>query len=339
MNILKIREALGSNVADAAAVLDVIATQGSNPLFEFKDEWVSYSFFRQQGFALSFCDGAFYRDDEANFGDQKILTTVLFYNDENYYHHKNYRGDLPYDISFSDDHTAVVARLGLPQWKFVNHRHVVCARWDVGHYWILTFYNLTGSGIKHLQVGWNPPPPIVPTGLRKELHGYPDFDIIHRLLRKPVSDPELTRALSGFRLSEVAAAKPSDWYVQVDHTTDKGVELFFDQPRPPDPPGAFLLSGIKYFRRGIFGSPGFVGRLPHGIEFCFKPESLLTLLGNPVTGDANEYSGYYVWNFPEYLLHVMFSVQEQRVDRVTIMLHPYHSESFLTDQQIVDAQI
>lgn len=339
MDISKIGEALGASIVDAAAVLGVVPTQGSNPLFEFEDEWIGYSFFRQQGFALSFCDGAFYRDDETTLGDEKILTTVLFYNDENYYHHKDYQGNLPGSVCFSDDHAAVVARLGQPQWKFVQYGRVVCARWDVEHYWILSFYDLTGYGIKHLQVGWNPPSPVAPTALRVKLHGYPDFDVVCPLLRKPVSDVALTQALSGFHLSEVTSAKPADWYVQIDHTMDKGVELFFDCPRPPDPPGVFLFSGIKYFRRGVFGSPGFVGRLPHGVEFGFKPERLLELLGNPVTGNVKEHSGYYVWNFSEYLLHVMFSVQEQRVDRVTIMLHPYHSESFLKDHLIVDAQI
>jgi hypothetical protein len=339
MDIRAIGQVLGTEVTGAAKSLGIASGRGSNPSFEFKGEWIGYSFFRQQGFALSFCDGAFYRDDDTAPGDETILTTVLFYNDESHYHHSNYQGDLPHGVAFADDHTAVVARLGPPQWRFVEQGRTVCARWDVERCWILIFYQLAGGGIKHLQVGWIPPAPAAPTALRIKLHGYPDFDVIHPLFRRPVSDAGLAHALPGFRLSEVAAAKPADWYVQVDHTTDKGVELFFDQPRLPDPPGVFLLSGIKYFRRGIFGSPGFAGRLPHGVEFSFKPEKLLKLLGNPVTGDVNEYSGYYVWNFPEYLLHIMFSVQEQRVDRVTVMLHPYHSDSFLKDHPIVDAQI
>ncbi|NDV73505.1 hypothetical protein [Burkholderia cenocepacia] len=339
MDIVAIEHALGHPIDVATKALGVMSSQGSNPAFEFEDEWIGYSFFRPQGFALSFCDGAFYRDDETTLGDEKILTTVLFYNDESYYHHKDYQGNLPLGIVFSDDHAAVVARLGVPCWKFAAHGRAICARWDVGGYWVLVFYSATGPGIKHVQIGWNPPAPNPPTPLRVKLHGHPDFDVARSFFRRPVSDAELTDALRGFQLSEVTSAKPDDWYVQVDSTTDKGVELFFDQPRAPDPPGDFLFSGVKYFRRGIFGSPGFAGRLPHGIEFSFKPEKLLQLLGNPLTGSANERSGYYVWNFEDYLLHVMFSVQEQRVDRVTVMLHPYHSESFLRDNRLSDSQL
>jgi hypothetical protein len=339
MDFANIERVLGKDIVWATQLLNIVATQGSNPSFDFKDEWIGYSFFRPQGFALSFCDGAFYRDDESMLGDEKILTTVLFYNDESYYHHKDYQGTLPLGLAFSDDHASVMAKLGQPRWKFVEHGLEVCARWDVDNYWLLVFYDHARSGIKHIQVGWNPPPPSTPTPLRKKLHGTPDFNVARAFFRKPVSDAGLAAALPGFDLSEVASAKPADWYVQVDHTADKGVELFFDQPRLPDPPGEFLFSGLKYFRRGIFGSPGFVGQLPHGIHFSFKPEKLLELLGNPVTGSVKEYSGYYVWNFESYLLHVMFSVQEQRVDRVTVMVHPYHSESFLRDHPIVDAQI
>ncbi|WGS51145.1 hypothetical protein LFL96_06480 [Paraburkholderia sp. D15] len=273
MNIQEITNALGVNVVDAVQTLGLVATQGSNPSFAFEGEWVGYSFFQQQGFALSFCDGSFYRDDDAVLGDEKILTTILFYNDESYYHHKNYQGGLPQGVVFTDDHVGVVARLGPPQWRFVEQGCVVCARWDVENYWILIFYDVSGSAIKHLQIGWILPLPPAPSALRVQLHGHPEFDLARSLFRKPVSDAGLARALSGFDLSDVASAKPTDWYVQIDHTADKGGELFFDQPRFPDPPGSFLFSGIKYFRRGIFGSPGFVGQLPHGIHFSFKPEN------------------------------------------------------------------
>ena len=339
MNVSKIKDALGLNVVEALRLLEVDATQGDDPLFTFNGEWIGYSFFHQQGFAVSFCDDAFYRDNNSNIGDEKILATILFYNDEEYYHRKDYKGYLPEGISFQDNHESTIGRLGLPKWKFVRDGKTVCARWDSGHVWFVIFYSETNGLIKHLQVGWHPPIPPIPTGLRNELYGYPDFDVVRPLLGKSVADLDVVHAFSRFKLSEVERAKSDDWYVVVDHTADKGIELFFDDPRDPDPPGPYLFSGIKYFRRGIFGSLGFVGKLPHGIEFSFKPEQLLQLLGNPVTGDVKEWSGYYVWDFPDYLLHVYYSVQEQRVDRVTVMLHPYHSPSFLTDHLITDAQI
>ncbi|GAB2909721.1 hypothetical protein GCM10027093_54790 [Paraburkholderia jirisanensis] len=339
MNILKIENALGMEVTQALRLLEVDASLGSDPVFKFDGEWLGCSFFYKQGFAICFCDKAFYCDDNSNIGEEKILTTILFYNDEEYYHHKKYEGNLPANISFSDDHQSVVGRLGMPQWRFVQNGKVVCARWDSGHTWIVAFYNDTNGAIKHVQFGWNPPTSPVPTDLRISLYGYPDFDLIRPLFRKSITDPAVVNALSRFRLSEVKKAKPDDWYVVVDHTSDKGIELFFDDPRKPDPPGPYLFSGIKYFRRGIFDSPGFTGRLPHGIKFSSKPEELLQLLGNPVTGDVKEWSGYYVWNFPDYLLHVYYSIQEQRVDRVTVMFHPYHSASFLIDHRITDPQI
>lgn len=112
-------------ITAAASLLGIDACQGSNPAFEFEDEWIGYAFFREQGFALSFCDGAFYRDDETNLGDEKILTTVLFYNDEDRYHHKNYPGDLPQGVAFSYDHAAMMAKFGPPRWQFIEQGHIV----------------------------------------------------------------------------------------------------------------------------------------------------------------------------------------------------------------------
>jgi hypothetical protein len=120
MNIRQIEQALGMGITAAASLLGIDACQGSNPAFEFEDEWIGYAFFREQGFALSFCDGAFYRDDETNLGDEKILTTVLFYNDEDRYHHKNYPGDLPQGVAFSYDHAAMMAKFGPPRWQFIE---------------------------------------------------------------------------------------------------------------------------------------------------------------------------------------------------------------------------
>jgi len=49
------------------------------------------------------------------------------------------------------------------------------------------------------------------------------------------------------------------------------------------------------------------------LTFDDTPEAAVKKVGAfPVTGSADELDGYYVWNLPEYLLHVAFSVMEQR---------------------------
>jgi len=103
MNILKIDEALVSNVAEVAIMWDVIAIQGRNSSFDPEDEWVSYALFPRQGFALPFCDGTFYHSRR------------FIWQCREFFHHKAYGGDLPGNIFFSTLVQRMMARLGLLQ--------------------------------------------------------------------------------------------------------------------------------------------------------------------------------------------------------------------------------
>jgi len=66
------------------------------------------------------------------------------------------------------------------------------------------------------------------------------------------------------------------------------------------------------------------------LRFEDTPDIAVKKIGSfPVTGNADELTGYYVWRLPEYLLHVGYSVLEQRVNRIYIASHPYYASELL----------
>ncbi len=98
-------------------------------------------------------------------------------------------------------------------------------------------------------------------------------------------------------------------------------------------PGAKQIKGI--FKGGkavdklgdakkVYFSVGFDGELPQGLQFSDRPEDVVRKVGSyPVTGKADVLTGYFVWKLPEFMLHVGFSVVEQRVNRIRVAAHPY----------------
>lgn len=112
---------------------------------------------------------------------------------------------------------------------------------------------------------------------------------------------------------------------EVDELKTRGIELYF-RPSQKQGESHYIFSGARYIHKGLFFSAGFDGELPKGLSFEDTPELAAKKVGAfPVTGAADELTGYYVWKLPEYLLHVGFSVMEQRVYRIRVAAHPYYS--------------
>ncbi|MTV53265.1 hypothetical protein [Pseudoduganella buxea] len=284
-------------------------------------------FFKEQGFSITFCPPDFYHANDLLITQPPIITNVQLYAGESYYGHNRYEGELPFGISFSDMRDDVIGKLGPGVWQFPLVAPFRLERFDLPDRWILVKYADGNAGISVIQVGLKPKKAkatVLPRIVQPDIHAL-QARLTHRWDTVRADDRFTGIDLSGFS----APAAGEDCPHEIDALATHGVELYFRQSNATSTPEA-VLSGARYIRKGLYWSSGFDGELPKGICFDDTPERVLQKVGvYPVTGKANTLSGYYVWNLPEFLLHVGFSVMEQRVNRVYIAAHSYYSQSLL----------
>ena len=84
---------------------------------------------------------------------------------------------------------------------------------------------------------------------------------------------------------------------------------------------AATITGLRVQRLGDLRSKGWNGDLPHGIEFHHTPLELPDVVGRkPDRVSQAEDTGAFVWNYEAYLLHVMYSLIDFQVYRVSVFL-------------------
>ena len=102
------------------------------------------------------------------------------------------------------------------------------------------------------------------------------------------------------------------------YVSKHGVTLYFGgEGKAPS-----TLSGIRMNRCGDMRSRGYVGALPHGIEFHTTPLQLEQLVGRePDRINQASDTGSFLWSFRTYELHVMYSLIDFQVYRVSVHLN------------------
>jgi hypothetical protein len=96
-----------------------------------------------------------------------------------------------------------------------------------------------------------------------------------------------------------------------------GVTLYFGDHGQ----SAATLSGLRVQRLGDLRSLGWGGQLPHGIEFHTTPRELEALVARkPDKVSMAADTGAFLWRFKTHELHVMFSLIDFQVYRVSVFL-------------------
>ncbi len=79
-----------------------------------------------------------------------------------------------------------------------------------------------------------------------------------------------------------------------------------------------VLAGFRLNRIGDMNSQGHLGRLPLGMEFHYTPEQVIACVGRrPDEHTIGEDVGSFQWQLAQYTLHVMFSLIDYQVYRVS----------------------
>ena len=290
-------------------------------------------FFKKLGFSITFCPPDFYHCNAMLANQPAILTNVQMYSGDEAYDHARYPQALPHGIAFTDNREALLAKLGPAKWTFPFVAPFKLERWDFPDHWLNVEYAADGKSLRMIQIGLQPKPPVASV-LPKILQ--PNIATLQKLFELPWQQVSQQPSLLAADFSDLKAAPAGDEeFHEVDELKTLGVELYF-RPTAKANESGHILTGARYIRKGVYFSVGFDGELPKGLQFSDRPEDLVRKVGSyPVTGKADVLTGYFVWKLPEYMLHVGFSVMEQRVNRIRVAAHPYYSEELLQSPRLV----
>lgn len=216
--------------------------------------------------------------------------------------------------------------LGQPEWRHSVDGAVRKARWHSdGSVWDVSF--TPGGECK--QVSMAPAftqDAIATQAAAHELQAQiltPDGVIAS--LGVPLTDSRLLTSLHSVgyesKLDEASS------YGEIDFSADHGFELY---AAPRDvlnvdasekvPPSTLCLSGARYRRDLDFKSVQWLGALPFGITFDDGPDTVLAKVGHTAESeDFDEMEGFHRWRFESFDLHVLYSLAEDCVYRVTLL--------------------
>lgn len=141
----------------------------------------------------------------------------------------------------------------------------------------------------------------------------------------PLTNPRLLNSFhaAGYesKLDEASS------YGEIDFSADHGFELY-GAPRAvlniaasdDVAPSTLCLSGARYRRDLDFKSVQWQGALPFGITFDDGPDTVMAKVGRAVESeDFDEMEGFHRWRFESFDLHVLYSLAEDCVYRVTLL--------------------
>lgn len=285
-------------------------------------------FFKQLGFSITFCPREFYHGKIDTTNDAPIITNIQIYSGAPEFNHQAYTGTLPLGISFRQNRESLWKTLGASSWAFPFVEPLTLERWDFADYWLLVAYADDMASIKMIQIGLHAQKAAA-TVLPKIMQ--PDIATLQSWFGQPWQQISAMPLLQDCDFSDLAHIDKDDQDShEVSALETHGLELYF-RPSLASGEDFYVFTGARYLRKGLHFSSGFDGALPKGLLFSDTLTTLLHKVGSyPVTGSANILSGYYVWQLPEYLLQVGFSVMEQRINRIRVAAHPYYSQDFVT---------
>ncbi|MHA6863332.1 hypothetical protein [Ralstonia pseudosolanacearum] len=300
-----------------------------NPDFDLPEHSpIGGVFFERYGFSITICPPDFYHGDDSLKFSPAVITNVQLYSGDEYYNHERYPGALPHGLDFDDNRDTLLRKLGPSAWTFPFVPSLTLERWDFDNHWIVVVYAKQMASIRMMQVGLkrNPPRPSV---LPKVLE--PDIHTLQSLFRREWPDVASQPSMHGIDFSPLKeAASHDDSSIRLDELPTRGVELYFHPSQEESTHGKRILSGARYFRRGVHSSVGFDGAMPCGLTFSTPLEDLVSKVGSyPLAGQADSLTGHYAWKLPDFLLHVSFSVMEQWITRIRIAVPPYYVASYL----------
>jgi hypothetical protein len=301
---------LASDSKEIARLFDVLNTV-QTPFLDEDDieegRYTDWVLLKRKGIEFGFSNKAWHEGDTrlAWGANDLILTQMYFYSGSEDV--QPYTGKLPYGLSFNDNRET--ARSKLIEFEAARHSYITDC-WDTEEGFRLTiFYKETGE--------------IETVFLYLKLHNLKNN--VHHLkladleicFNQPVSDK-----LSCLSKLNTPISKESwdEWFEtrELTLTDDYGIELYLGEDKPEK------LSAIKFFAPRERESVGWNGLLPLNLSFEDNPQSLFEKIKTkPAKHQNNRLTGYSLWHFEIFSLHVLYSNLYNRLLRITVMAPGY----------------
>lgn len=245
-----------------------------------------------------------------------VLRELAFFS-SGFQYYRGYEGRLPMGLRFGISAREAEQSLGPPIARRTV-RELVTLLW-LRDDWVLNASFLEGEndlGVVHLR--------------RQNMYDRRMAGSERSLPEEERADPDMAIKALGRSLLDARAAEtlaPIGWSTKLfdfsnageitHYMPSHGVTLYVGEHGRPNS----TLTGIRFNRRGDMRSAGFEGRMPHGIEFQDTPVIVERRIGRrPDKITQAPDTGSYMWRMEGYDLHVMFSLIDYQVYRVSTFL-------------------
>lgn len=231
-------------------------------------------------------------------------------------------GGLGVESRFDD----LVKGLGRPEWTHDIHGTIRKARWCFGRYFVDVSFTINGEcRLVSLTPLYSEEAVALHAEAKQRQKGLPAPAQILEALGTPLDDPALADAFRAVEFSSKLHEAIS--YGEMDFSHDDGFELYASPAealalrRAIDvSPGTLCLSGARYRGDLDFKRTQWHGDLPFGITFDDGPDTVVAKVGRVADQESfDEMQGSHRWHFGNYDLHVLYSLAEDHVYRVTLL--------------------
>lgn len=268
-------------------------------------------------------DSGQWPSDDGNF----VLKQIAFYA-PSVQGYRGFEGPLPFGLTFGSTEQENRRKLGHP-WATRTVHELRCDMWLTQGWQVNASYLGDGGGLGILHVRRWHQFDRQALGLEAPRfdRGAVDVATLRMMLGHAGDDARLAAALEplGWDASLVDLSSCDE---VPDYIRRGGVTLYFDPIQPvrvkrghASTASVSAFSGFRLNRTGDMNSQGFAGVLPFGIKFCDTPQQAVDRVGTQPDRQVSGHDvGAYIWNFSDYRLHVMFSLIDYQVYRISCFL-------------------
>ncbi|NWD81458.1 hypothetical protein HX891_13830 [Pseudomonas reactans] len=260
---------------------------------------------------------------ESPYGTGKyVLKQIAFYS-KSMHDYPGFKGELPFNLSFEDTRIDTHCKLGLPSASRKVHG-LLCDLYLLEDFHVNLSYKDKNENIGIIHI--------------RHQHLYDKLRLRKTILEKNSRTADIESLIQCLGSNPINGAiakalEPTEWQPSKSTSSlheitelivPNGLTLYFDpienskQTPPPPTPFESTFTGFRINRKGDMKSKGFNGPLPLGIEFYDTPEDVLRKLGrDPDEHWIGDDIGFFKWQLQTYVLHIMFSLIDYQVYRVS----------------------
>ncbi|WP_223669843.1 hypothetical protein [Kangiella shandongensis] len=275
------------------------------------DDIEDYQFYtwlpcRNHGIELTFCDKPYFDNEDEHLWGQGplILTGVVFYSESDDI--LAYQDTLPFSLQWNDTQRDVRQKLSNYE---ESRRSYLRDVWSLPQCELVVSYDESYEKIVDIVCELRKSSELSSTTL--------ELNAIIDALGSTVDHSDVLSAFDGFDIpGDIKALDEGEHSIDY---LNYGFEFFLqDELKTP------TFGAIKLYRAGDLDAKGWSGQLPFNLQFDDSPEILFQKISLPPDSHQDDVTtGFALWHFETYDLHVLYSTYLNQIQRINIMSKSY----------------